>query len=113
MTPRLTSRMTIDALFRRVRAAGGFATVIARGNEIAGTILLLCRERGQPKSLLERTLDLDGNYRWTPCGPQDVESEATRDSYIQRRRDRDPDLWLIELDIADAERFAAETGQLC
>ena len=27
----------------------------------------------------------------------------------RRRRARDPDLWVIELDIAGAERFAAET----
>ena len=107
--PRLTSRLTVDALFRRVRAAGGFATVLARGDDSAGAILVLCSERGQVRQLLERTIDLDGSYRWTPCGPQDVESPATRDSYIQRRRDSDPDLWLIELDVADAERFAAET----
>ena len=107
--PRLTSRLTIDALFRRVRAAGGFATVLARGDETAGAILLLCSDRGTVTSVLERTIDLDGHYRWTPCGPQDVESPATRDGYIQRRRQSDPDLWLIELDIADAERFAAET----
>lgn len=109
MTARLTSRITIDALFRRVRAAGGFGTVLARGDDTAGAILLLCTERGEVKSLLERTSDLDGLYRWTPCGPQDAGSAATRDSYVQRRRDRDPDLWLIELDIPDAERFAAET----
>jgi hypothetical protein len=110
MTPRLTSRMTIDALFRRVQAAGGFAAVLARGDEMAGAILLVCRERGAFKSLLERTVDLDGSYRFTPCGPQDVESDSERDSYIQRRRDRDRDLWLIELDIPDAERFAAESA---
>ena len=109
MTPRLTSRITIDALFRRVRAAGGFATVLAKGDETAGAILLVCAERGEAKALLERTIDLDGHYRWTPCGPQDVESAETRESYIQRRRRSDPDLWLIELDVADAERFAAET----
>ncbi|GAO40076.1 hypothetical protein SCH01S_42_01190 [Sphingomonas changbaiensis NBRC 104936] len=109
MTPRLTSRMTIDALMRRVQAAGGFATVLAKGDETAGAILLLCSERGEPQVLLERTIDLDGHYRWTPCGPQDVESDGSRDSYMRRRRDSDPDLWLIELDVADAERFAAET----
>jgi len=32
-----------------------------------------------------------------------------RESYWQRRRARDPDLWVIELDIASPERFAAET----
>ncbi|WP_254447677.1 DUF1491 family protein [Sphingomonas sp. ID1715] len=102
--------MTIDALFRRVQAAGGFAAVLARGDEMAGAILLRCLERGVFRSLLERTAAIDGTYRWTPCGPQDVESESERQSYIQRRRDRDPDLWLIELDIPQAERFAAESA---
>lgn len=101
--------MTVDALRRRVTGAGGFATVLARGDDSAGAILLICTDRGALGTLLERTVDLDGQYRWTPCGPQDVESAAERDSYIQRRRKSDPDLWLIELDIADAERFAAET----
>ena len=101
--------MTVDALIRRVQGEGGFATVIAKGDDMAGTILLLCLERGEPKALLERTVDLDGAYRWTRCGPQDVESAVERDAYIQRRRGQDPDLWLIELDIAQAERFAAET----
>lgn len=101
--------MTVDALIRRVQTAGGFAVVLARGDEMAGAILLVCRDRGDAGQLLERTVDLDGSYRWTPCGPQDVESGASREGYIQRRRDSDPDLWLIELDIADAERFAAET----
>lgn len=110
MTPRLTSRITIDALFRRVRAAGGFATVLARGEDGAGAILLVCADRGRVVRLLERTIDLSGDYRWTPCGPQDVESADLRDSYIARRRAQDPDLWLVELDIADAERFAAETS---
>ncbi len=112
-SPRLTSRITIDALFRRVRAAGGFATVIARGDDSAGSILIACSERGEVKALLERTIDLEGDYRWTRCGPDGPDPGATRDSYIRRRCDRDPDLWLIELDIPDAERFVAETDPLC
>lgn len=27
--------------------------------------------------------------------------------YLKRRQDRDPDLWIIELDIADGERLIA------
>lgn len=109
MTARLTSRIVIDALFRRVRAAGGFATVIAKGDDNAGGILALCLERGAVTSLLERASDFAGGWRWIGVGPQDVESGASRDSYIQRRQDSDPDLWVIELDIPGAERFAAES----
>ena len=107
--PRLTSRIIVDALFRRVRAAGGFGTMLARGDDSAGAILVLCSDRGHVECLLERINGMDGNYRWTRCGPQDVESDEIRESYIQRRRERDRDLWLIELDIPDAERFTAES----
>lgn len=110
MTARLTSRMTVDALMRRVQAEGGFAAVLARGDEIAGAILIRCVERGVFQALIERTIDVNGNYRWTACGPQHGESEAERDSYLERRRHRDPDIWLIELDVPDAERFIAESG---
>lgn len=47
MTPRLTSRMMVDALMRRVRAEGGFATVLARGDDVAGAIVLVCSNRGR------------------------------------------------------------------
>jgi hypothetical protein len=95
---------------RRVRAAGGFATVLARGDERAGAILILCTDRGVVHGLVERTTDYNGNQHWTRCGPQDVESGQSRESYIQRRRLRDPDLWVLELDIPDAERFIADSA---
>jgi hypothetical protein len=71
---------------RRVRAAGGFATVLARGDERAGAILILCTDRGVVHGLVERTTDYNDNQHWTRCGPQDVESGQSRESYIQRRR---------------------------
>ncbi|HWV11973.1 MAG TPA: DUF1491 family protein, partial [Sphingobium sp.] len=37
------------------------------------------------------------------------EGTDSLNQYLARRRRSDPDLWVIELDIADAERFAAET----
>ena len=38
-----------------------------------------------------------------------VTADGAVTDYRRRRRSRDPDLWVIELDIAGAERFAAET----
>jgi hypothetical protein len=111
MVARLTSRMLIDSLIRAAQGAGGHATVLARGDDSAGAILVECADRGQAGPLLERILDRDGGYAWARCGPQDIENKEERAAYIARRRARDPDLWLVELDIAQAERFAAETIQ--
>lgn len=99
----------VSALIRRVQGAGGHAMVLARGDKWGGAILIACAERGQVHTLLERTLDLEGRYVWTPCGPQSSDDPGGLQDYLDRRRARDPDLWIVELDIAGAERFAAET----
>jgi len=108
MTVRLTSQMLVSALIRRAHVHGGNAAVLRRGDDGAGAVLLLCMERGRFVALLERSLIGDGDYRWARCGPE-ADDEAARNAYLERRRSRDPDLWLVELDIAGVERFAAET----
>lgn len=105
MSPRLTSAMLVSALVRRVNQAGGAAMVLARGQAESGAILLICLERGVFQAVRERVLGIDGQYDWVVVGP---DAATGVDAYLDRRRTRDPDLWLIELDIAQAERFAAE-----
>ena len=107
MTARLTSAMLVSALIRRVGAEGGNAAVLAKGDATAGAILLICMEKGVVQSVCERILDMKGIYHWTAVGP--AEPGALND-YLDRRRARDADLWLVELDVANAERFAADLG---
>ncbi|EQB06103.1 hypothetical protein L288_11615 [Sphingobium quisquiliarum P25] len=106
---RLTSAILVNVLVRRAAAAGGFATVLVKGDEISGVILIQAVEKGQDSGLFERVPDWEGGYRLTRCGPEPQEGPEALSQYIARRRRSDPDLWIIELDIADAERFAAET----
>jgi len=106
---RLTSAMLVAVLVRRAASAGGFATVLVKGDEISGVILVQATERGRNFGLFERVSDLSGAYALTRCGPTPEEGTEAMSQYIERRRRSDPDLWVIELDIADAERFAAET----
>ena len=106
---RLTSAMLIGVLVRRAAAAGGFATVLVKGDEISGVILIEAAEKGQFAGLFERVSDFAGGYRMERCGPAAEEGTDSLNQYLERRRRSDPDLWVIELDIADAERFAAET----
>ena len=41
-----------------------------------------------------------------------MESDEELQLLIERRRRFDPDLWILELDIASAERFAAEMNAI-
>lgn len=106
---RATTALRVSALIRRIEAEGGFATVIAKGDEIAGSLLLLLLDKGQNPRLFEPILGLSGGYEWheIPCQGID-KSEEIRET-IERRRRRDPDLWVVELDIPYPERFVDGT----
>ncbi|MES2422763.1 MAG: DUF1491 family protein [Pseudomonadota bacterium] len=104
MSERLPSGILVSVLLRRVNAAGGFGAVMAKGDAQGGAILVIAIDKGAPPRLLERGIGPDGRTALidsTP--PEDL------DGYWRRRRARDPDLWVVEVDIAAAERFAAET----
>jgi len=99
--------MLVSALIRRVQQAAGFAVVVRKGDPQAGAILLECRDRGATPAWLERASDLDGRDSWRVAGPADSDPEAVN-AWIAKRVRSDPDMWHIELDIADAQRLAAE-----
>ena len=54
-------------------------------------------------------LNLDGSYDWQAFGPTESASSTEISDFLARRARFDEDCWAIELDIADAERFIAET----
>lgn len=109
MMPRLATGVLVNALIRRAEGAGGGAMVLAKGDATAGAILLLLVERGANPRFVERGLGPDGNPALIPAGPRELADEAEVTAYWRRRRNSDSDLWVVELDIADGERFAAET----
>ena len=108
MAPRLTSAILVSALLRRAEAEGGFGAVLAKGDETAGSILVILLEKGGNPRLFERVLQADGLYGWAQSSTRaGAESENVPD-FIARRRRFDPDFWLIELDVPSSERFADE-----
>lgn len=106
---RLAAGLLVNALVRRVNAAGGSAMVLAKGDTEAGAILVLTLERGANPGFFERGIGPDGKPALVRSGPAELTDESAVSDYWQRRRSRDSDLWVVELDIAEAERFAAET----
>ena len=80
-----------------------------KGDEERGSLLLLISERGRHVAGLERILNLDGSYRWDRVGPADSAGSLEIADFLARRARFYEDFSAIEVDIADAERFIAET----
>ena len=102
----LPSGLLISALLKRVNDAGGMGMVRARGDAESGTMLFILNEPDVPSRLVEPARGHDERTLLVATGPTDPKDF---DGYWRKRRMHDPDLWVIELDIAAAERFAAET----
>ena len=107
MDGRIPAHLEVSGLIRAVQAAGGFGTVIARGERDAGTLLVICCENGADAAAFERMPQPDGTRAWTLSRKQDTENPQEFWDYCDRRQRQDDDLWIVELDISDAERFIA------
>ena len=108
MRDRVTTSLYVNALIRRVNQSGGMALVLRKGDETAGALLLVTLEKGVNTGVWERAWTPEGMYRWTPISSQVIENEQEISELCARRRASDPDLWIVELDIANAAQFAVE-----
>ncbi|MEQ5788125.1 DUF1491 family protein [Erythrobacter sp. NFXS35] len=108
MSTRLPAHLEAGAIMRLAETQGGFATVLAKGERDAGTVLIVTTYRGEPSVLYERMPAIDGSRSFVASKHEDHENKQEFSEYLARRRRQDPDIWLIEVDIADAERFIAQ-----
>jgi hypothetical protein len=103
--PRLPAHLEVAALIRRTQAAGGFATVLQKGEREAGTLLLVLCENDTNARAYERMPQADGSRVWSKSRTQVPENKREFSEYLTRRGEQDRDLWIIELDVADGERL--------
>ncbi len=96
----LPASTLVPALVRQVQGAGGFATVLRKGSAW-GAALLLVHRHGPGLVAYEKVPTLDGRPSWRRAAQG---SEAV-EILIAGQVRFDPDLWVLELDIAALERF--------
>jgi hypothetical protein len=106
-SPRPASGLLVSAMLRRVQADGGSAMVIAKGDAVAGAMILILCDRGVVGAVVERMWRGDG-YGLEPVGPAEPTAPGAVGDYIARRRKSDPDLWVIELDHPQALVLATD-----
>lgn len=102
---RLPARVEVSALVRATQAAGGFAMVLRKGEPDAGTILVVMVDNQGLGTLYERMPSPSGERKWTPTRTQSIDNKYEFEDYLDRRHARDPDLWIVELTVADGERL--------
>ena len=95
---RLRARLWIEACLTACRAAAVPATVIARGDADAGSVLLKWRRPDGQGSVLTPMTNMEGERVWRAATGAAPVAEADCDAYWRRQRDRDPDLWVLEVE---------------
>lgn len=79
--------------------------MLHKGEREAGTIVVLTTEKGGNARIYERMPTPDGDRLWALSRTQSTESSKEISDYLDRRAAQDSDLWIVELDIANGERF--------
>ncbi|MDM7458202.1 MAG: DUF1491 family protein [Paracoccus sp. (in: a-proteobacteria)] len=105
---RLATGLWVSAYLARLGQAGLPAYVIARGDDIAGAVLVKCAHLDGQASLWSREWNPDTDERaWRKI---EEGSEEQIDATLSRQRSRDPDLWVIEIESRDGQTLLSEPG---
>lgn len=103
---RLRPGIWVKAQLRLCDRAGIALTVLRRGDEHGGSVILKIVGADGAADVLAQTTGPEGGLAWMrPLGAGPV-PEADADSYLARQGDFDPDVWVLEIvDPAGAYTF--------
>lgn len=103
----LASDLWVYALVRRAQLSGVAATIVRKGDARGGAVLVKTFDpRTREARLYAQALGRDGESVWMQ--PLSVTTEPELDAYAARAAQRDPDLWVVEIEDPDARRFLTE-----
>jgi hypothetical protein len=99
---RLPTGLMVGAVMRKLTAAGQGAYILQKGDAERGTLLVKLVGRDGSCRLELQQRDLDARLVWMSAFREADVTEAKSDEYITRARARDPDLWIVEIEVADS-----------
>lgn len=108
MTPRLTAEFWVQAYLARLRLADIPAFVTTKGDLTAGAVLVKLNPLNGQARAFQRSFDLmTGERAWVTLAEG---AEADVDAAIERQKNFDPDLWVIEVEDRAGRHLLEEEG---
>ena len=95
---RLPTAMWVSAGLRQLSVAGVPAAVVHKGEGESGTLVIKLALLDGTAKVLTESRDMDGGLGWmAPLGDDPVQEDKA-DAYVRRSIDRDPDIWVVEIE---------------
>ena len=95
---RIPTYLWVEGKIRELGARGIGVYVVCRGEKMGGLVLLKISDCTAHCKLLVQQRDLDGVMGWGNALNEEICMQEQADDYIKRAIDRDPDLWVIEIE---------------
>ena len=95
---RRPTRSWVKFTVRHLRESGVTAEVSREGDDRRGAVMLKLKQRGEGCRVASQIRDANGDAGWLPGLGAELTTEAAVDAYIARSLERDPDLWVIEIE---------------
>jgi hypothetical protein len=102
---RLKSEYWVQAHLRKCNAVGVPAYVARYGDNDRGLVVLKINTLVEGCRVYTQTRDMDGNLAWLAALGGELTAERDADAYIARQTDRDPDLWVVEIEDREGRRW--------
>ncbi len=95
---RLPSHLWVMAVVRRENAEGRPVMVLRKGERMGGGLLVKLNFLDGRFRVLVQQRDLDGRLGWMAALREADVTEPEAEGYIARAVQRDPDLWVVEIE---------------
>ncbi len=99
----LPTELWVTAHIRQCGARGVPVYVLHRGAAARGTVMVKIVISGRGCRLLNQSRGIDGALGWMDAFDGAVVDEPRADQHISRARQRDPDLWVVEVEDAEGK----------
>jgi len=101
--------MWVSATIRRLSVDAIPAMVVHKGEGESGALVVKLNLLDGTAKVLTESRDIDGSLGWMAPLGDDPMPEEKADAYVHRSADRDPDIWVLEIEDKSGRNPFAET----